>query len=68
MIMKMQRTISPPNGPVLVYDEGKSILMFVEPTPGVLAMFGDKLKIYVEVTLDSDTGIEAGKVVKDQPW
>lgn len=71
MILKVQVSLYPPGGPLMVYDRSRAICHFIPEAPEVMALIGDKPKIYVEgeivgATRAPDSGrLEIRRVVED---
>lgn len=66
-IIKLQRPLNDAKGPVFAYTEGKVLTAFLPQTPELMALFGDKPKVYVEGFLAHGVVI-INLVVDDQTW
>ena len=67
MIVKIQCPISPPDGPILVYDQKRRFVLSLEPAPEILKAMGRDYKGYFEVERDNG-GIKIISRVADQNW
>lgn len=67
MIIKLQRPLNDPSGDILAYDQTRKWQVFLSQTKELLALFGEKPKIYVEG--DRRGGkIDIKGVVPDRGW
>jgi hypothetical protein len=67
MILKLQRPVYPPGERWLAYNKGRIVLFELQPTPELIAMMGDRYKMYVEAELE-DNGFVSPRPVEDQNW
>jgi arabinogalactan endo-1,4-beta-galactosidase len=66
-IVKVQRPVSPPRGPWLIYGEGRKHIRYFEPCERMCAVMGDDFKAYFEAELIDDEW-RTGKRVENQDW
>lgn len=70
-IVKIQRPITPPDGPWLVYDGHRARRQLVEPAdvpPHVKVAMGDAHRAYFKATWSPPGGWVFTKRVADQDW
>jgi hypothetical protein len=67
MILKMQRALEPPDGPILVYNRSRKYNATLPMSPEFEAMFGDRVKIYVEAEQQGED-LHITDIVADQDW
>ena len=69
MIVKVQRPLgsSDANPPALVYDRGRAFQRMVPLSAEVLALLGDRPKVYCEASVEAGQ-LVFGAVVADQAW
>jgi hypothetical protein len=68
MIVKLQRPVHPPDGPVLAYDQRREHQKTLPLTPKLTKLFGDQFKIFVDAELSPAGELEIGKRVPDRGW
>ncbi|UQZ90217.1 hypothetical protein C4J81_13800 [Deltaproteobacteria bacterium Smac51] len=68
MIVKIQRAIYPPNGPLLIYDRGREFVAQPKASKKVLKALGGDSKGYFEVTISQGNNIEIIRRIPDQTW
>ena len=76
MIFKLQRAMVTTEKimPCLIYNEDKSILHMINMTPELSDLFGDELKIFIDINIENPTAetfppaLLVGKIVEEQSW
>lgn len=67
MIVKVQKPIMPPDGPVLVYDQYRRVEATIPMNDQLRKLLGKKVKVYCEATKRADE-IIFGRLVPDRDW
>ncbi len=71
MIVKLLRSLDPPDGPWLIYDRSRKfygVILDGEIGSGVRVAMGDDLCAYFETTTRADGSLALNKRVEDQGW
>lgn len=72
MICKFQKPISPPDGPVLIYNQDESFLTHVPFSMELQELFGHRLKFYAACDLrpngDGSFTVVINREVEAQEW
>lgn len=68
-IFKLQRSIFPPDGPVMVYNRDRSWQGQIAMTNDIMALFGESAKVYIIATPDAQGKLELiSMIIPDDPF
>lgn len=70
MIVKLQEPLftMEDEPPVLAYDQSRKFMITVPLTKALNKLFGPKVKIYAEASVDKDGALVIENVVPDRSW
>lgn len=67
LVVKIQRALTNPSYPALVYNEARDVLLMVPMTDEIRGLMGDAVRIFAEVMILRGDIVVVG-VLDDQPW